>query len=71
MNCRMTWHLFMLTVLSLSTILHLLVECLRYDQYHFVFHLQAILRNFLGDDHCNMSSGLAVLGMYGVPCLFD
>jgi len=71
MNCRMTWHLFMLAVLSLSTILHLLVECPHNDQYHFVFHLQAIKHNFLGDDHHNMSRGLAVLGMYGLPCLFD
>jgi hypothetical protein len=33
--------------------------------------LKAILHNFLGDDHRNTSSGLAVLGMYGLPCQFD
>lgn len=33
--------------------------------------LKAILRNFLGDDHRNMSIGFAVVGMYGLPCQFD
>jgi len=71
MNCRMMWHLFMLLVLSLSIILHLLVECPCYDQYHFVFRLQAIPHSFLRADYHNMSSGLAVLSMYNLPCLFD
>jgi hypothetical protein len=48
----------MLAVLSVSTILHLLVEFPCYDQY-FVFHLQAILHNFLRCDHRDMSNGLA------------
>jgi hypothetical protein len=63
----MTWHLFMLDVVSLSTILHLLVECPHVDQYHLVFDLQAILHNFLRDDHHNVfSGGLVFLGSVGL-----
>jgi hypothetical protein len=65
MNCGITWHLFMLAVVSLCTILHLLVECIHFDQYHLVFDLQAILHNFHGCDHHNMFHGLAFLGSSG------